>query len=701
MSRPYRAIRCVVIFLIVISPLLSGYSAFAQPQPIEHLIPIGGGYSDVYAGFAQAAVTNAQNNQVKILVLPFASASNPITIAEAERAELLKAAEERRFQIEEACKRAASPPVTCQAILAPIFTRSDAEQPDALKFFTDDLAALFILDGDQTIGMQVITGTPIEEALTKSYESGVIMAGTGAGGGLQSAAMLMGYQPDFAADNALQFGASEIWNTPEQHGLLFSIKNALLAPHFFQQNRLGQLLNAITLPDVPHVGMGVDAYTGVNVYDETRLQDVFGLYTVTLLDAETYHAADAVQYAAPDNLLRLRNVLVHMLSPGKFSYDLNKRVMSWGNKAQAPKTKVTRDFKALTLPRKAGPLILSGDLSESLDDNAILKRFVKLSGGEQAKIMIIAAGFPSQSSAQVTAEKYAAALGVPSQTAVVPSQDEALTIPADVTGLLLIANDQSKVVVSLLEAVKAAWSKGLPLLADNGGAAVVGQSFSAHGPTPQDVDEAEFATQKSFLQGTTSILKGLGLLDIAVEPQLLNDNRWGRLFSLAYQEPGTVAFGLTQNTALEITQEGARTIGNNAIFALDLRNAALNLGANDGFVIANGLLDVFVPGDTVKPVAADVEIIATRVPTPVLPTNTPTSTPAATPTLAPTSAAPTITPAPTRIPTSTPTATAVPEVTATPIEPSATGGGTLPILPIAIVAGLIFFAIVLMAGRRK
>jgi hypothetical protein len=130
--------------------LLSGFPAAAQPQPIEHLIPIGGGYSDVYAGFAQAAVNNARNNQVKILVLPFTSASDPVTIAETERAELLTSAEGLRFQIEEACKRTAPKDVTCQAVLAPIFTRSDAEIHRA-EIFAGDLAA-FILNRDQTIG---------------------------------------------------------------------------------------------------------------------------------------------------------------------------------------------------------------------------------------------------------------------------------------------------------------------------------------------------------------------------------------------------------------------------------------------------------------------------------------------------------------------------------------------------------------------
>jgi cyanophycinase len=677
-----RLIVCLMISLLLAIP------AAAQPQPIGHLIPIGGGYSDVYAGFSQAAVANAKDQRVNIVVLPMTYSSNADAITDAERAVNRRDAEERRFQIEEACQRAAPTDYSCTATLAPIFTRGDATDPATLQYFTDDLTAVFILGGDQTIAMQALIDTPLEEALRKAYERGVIVAGTSAGGGMQSAAMLAGYNPNFAAANSLQFGASDVWNTPEKHGLLFSIKNAILDQHFFQRGRLGRLLNAIALPDVPHIGIGVDAYTGVNVYDETRVQDVFGLYTTAILDAETYHAADAVQYSTPGNWLSLRNVLVHLLSPGQFSYDLDERVMTIGARAQPPQAKLIRAFNALTLPPAAGPLILAGDLSEALEDNVILDRFVELSGGEQARILIVATGYPSEKSAQTAAEKYAAALDTPSQIVVVTDASEPLSIPDDATGLLLIAKDQSKVAVNSLGAIKTAWRNGLPVLADNGGAAIIGRKFSAHGPTPKDAEQAELAVQKSFIAGATKIADGLGLLDITVEPQVLNDNRWGRLFSLAYSTANTVAFGLTQHAALEITADGARAIGDNATFALDLRNAARELGTNDGWVIANGLLDVFVPGDRVEPMVADIAYAPTPAATPA-PSATPidTPTPTSTPTVAPTS-------------TPVATATAAPIPTAMPADTAATNAA-LPVLPIALGVVVIAVVVVLLAIRRR
>jgi cyanophycinase-like exopeptidase len=125
----------------------------------------------------------------------------------------------------------------------------------------------------------------------------------------------------------------------------------------------------------------------------------------------------------------------------------------------------------------------------------------------------------------------------------------------------------------------------------------MGANFSSHGPTPAEGKPAEMATQASFLKGETQIQAGLHLLDIHIEPQVLEDNRWGRLVSLAYNHPSKLAIGIDRDTALEIDRWGARVIGVNAVFVMDLRTAELEVGDNRSYVIANGLLDVFIPGE--------------------------------------------------------------------------------------------------------
>ncbi|MBP7689686.1 MAG: Type 1 glutamine amidotransferase-like domain-containing protein, partial [Thermoflexales bacterium] len=242
--------------------LALAYPALAQPKPITHLIPIGDGYAEIYAGFVKEAIANAQNGQVNILVLPLTYSTNPTSITETERTDNTRDAEERRAQIESACQAAANNRVTCTAIVAPIYTRTDASDPSIIKYFLVDLSAIFILGGDQTIGMQIVAGTPLEDELTKAYQNGVIVAGTSAGGGMLSATMLDGYNKDFAVANALDFGAPIVWNTSTQRGLTFGVTEAIVDQRFYQDNRLGRLLNALSLPNVPHVGVGIDAYTG-------------------------------------------------------------------------------------------------------------------------------------------------------------------------------------------------------------------------------------------------------------------------------------------------------------------------------------------------------------------------------------------------------------------------------------------------------
>lgn len=628
------------ILLLVLIAFLVSSGVRAQPSPL--LMPIGGGYSDIYAGFSQAAVANAHNGAVKIVVLPSAYSTNAESISDAERAINLRDAEERRFQIEEACKRAANESVTCSAVLAPIFTRSDTNDPASLILFADDLSAIFILGGDQTVAMKIIIGTPLETRLAELYQRGVIVAGTSAGGGMQSRAMLAGYNLNYAADTALNFGAADVWNTDDLHGLTFGIQNAILDQHFHQRGRLPRLLNAIALPGVPHIGIGVDAYTGVNVQDEI-VRGVFGLYTVTILDAETYHSADGVQYVSAQTgrppLVSLRNVIVHLLSPGNFSYDLSARRSA----STIVPEQITRSSEMFALPAGAGALYLAGNLADALDHNPILAGFIAESGGAEANILLVAAGYPSARSAESKAAAYASALGVDVIPVVLIGGNLApIEIPGGVTGIMLIARDQSQIDPALLAPVKQAWLAGLPVFADDAAAAALGSFYSAHEPISNDAEEQELAAQKSFWQGRTKIAPGLNFVPFMIEPQVMSNNRWGRMFSLAYNHPDQPVIGLNDDTALVIHHAGAQAHGSNVIFTLDFRGAKLALGDNEGFVVANGLLDVFAPTAEIQFQDADINDSFVIAPTPLIlpaPTETPTPMPSSTPAPTQTSAA--------------------------------------------------------------
>ncbi len=599
---------------------------------------MGGGYSDVYGGFVQSILRNAKDGKVNIAVLAMTYSTNPFSITEGERKTNLTDAERRRFEVEEACKRAAPQGVTCSAFLLPVFTRDDASAPEVLALLNQPISAAFMLGGDQTVAMQVLANTPLESRLEELYQSGAVFGGTSAGSGVQSYFMLGGYKQNFAAGNSLFFGAVDMWNEPDRRGLNFGIKSALIDQHFFQRGRAGRLLNAVCLPDAPHVGIGVDAYTGLQISDERIVGGVFGLYDVAVLDAETYRAADGARYLPLGGgyVLSARNVLTHLLAQGDFTYDLETRQHSL--KPYLPVVK--RNFDSLRAPNGAGTLILAGDLSKALEPSPVLAEFIQLAGGENARVLILSAGYPSQRSAQTNAETYRDALGG-AKTEIIALEknaDSPAQIPSGISGILLIGKDAALMNPAALAPVKEAWLKGIPVLADNAAASLLGAAYANHGPTPGDAEQEERLTQKALIDGVVEIRDGLGLLPVSVEPRMLQDNRWGRFFALGYQRPKNLVLGLNDATAIRIDSQGARVLGDNAVFVLDLRGATLKLGTNGGFAIANGLMDVFAPGEILAAQDADVNAQIARAATPALPTTPPT--PAPTLTSAPTLTAP-------------------------------------------------------------
>ncbi len=669
------AILFILLTLIFVAPL----AASAQATP-GLLLPIGAGYTDTYTALGRFAVDNVRGDVVHILVLASPYSTNAEHISTGEFAQNMKDAEERRIQTEGACQRnlPEGSTLTCKVELLPIFSQEDARKPENLAYFTDDVSLIFILGGDQETGMGAILGTPIEERINELHEMGTIISGTSAGAAMQSKIMIASLSTNYGIKDSLRVGAVRYWNTEEKHGFSFGIQNAVLDQHFFQRARMGRLLNVITQPDMPHLGVGVDAYTGV-VSDHEVLRDVFGLYTVTVLDAETYHSADAVRYVTLEAnrppIISIRNVVVNLLSPGDVTYDLNTRKSSIAN----PPVVLERSFETLTIPQGAGPLFLGGDLSEALEANPILVQFKEAAG---ANILIVATGFPTSRSADTGIKKYSTALGMTVQSIVVG--DQPISIPEDVSGVLVIGKDQSKVNVAALAPLKEFWLSGKPVMADNAAAPVFGAFYSNHGPTPSDAEQEELAIQKSFWQGRTKIEPGLGWLNVTLEPQLIGDLRFGRLFSLAYNHPDLLAIGLNQDTALRLDANGATALGSDGIYVFDLRKAKTQLGTNEGFIISNAMLDVFVPGDLIQPEVADVNAQFDPAPTPVLPTPAPTITK---------------TPVPTLTPPATPTQpapTAAPVQAETPAPQSA-----LPVWVIGVAAVLVIAALAWFLRTRK
>ena len=514
------------------------------------LIPMGGGYDEVLPGFGQVLFARVRDTNVCVTIVPASFSSSAFAISPAERAQHLACAERRRQMIELALNAAAPSGVTCNVALAPIFVRDDAEDESNLAYFGPEVDAVFLLGGDQAVAMRVLHGTPAEAAIDAIYRRGGIIGGTSAGAGMQAQIMLAGFRPGYGMQRSLHIGATAVWNTGEERGLICGAGGIIFDQHFFQRGRMGRLLEAITSPGAPGIGVGIDAYTGLQVRADGHMGDVFGAYSVAVLDAQSYGAVDNASQRGSHGSISLRNVLVHLLAPGGSSYDLRTCSHSLAPNLPLPQA---RRFDGLALPQGAGTLYLSG----GMDD------------GKRAEF---AAG----------------------------------------ATIALSARDPQEIDCQKLAVAREAWLHGAPLWLEGAYAAAAGAYYCAAAAPqttrdPEDLsaqEAAEIAARRALVTENVELRDGLGLLAANFEPRVVENGAWGRLFALAYEHAEQPAFGLGANTALVITEVGAEVIGEEAVIALDLRMAARDLGDNGAYVVANGLLDVFVPGEAAAPHAA-------------------------------------------------------------------------------------------------
>ena len=477
-------------------------------------------------------------------------------------------------------------------MLVPICTRADAENERNLLLFGPDLNGAFLLGGDQAVAMQVLAGTPVEEALGDLHRRGGVIAGTSAGAAMQSRTMLAGYADDQDAPHPLEHGIITLWDGPQTRGLAFGQPGIIIDQHFFQRGRLARLLEAIVRPGAPRVGVGIDAYTGLHM-DGEHLKNVFGCYAAAVLDAESLGAAQSMRYCGERRAVSVRNVLVHLLAPGPFSYDLAARRHSLADRpSQSPPR------RRLAAPPGAGSLLLSGSGDELPSDPAVQRRFLSAMGAE-GPLLVAALDAQHDQAAQQCAASLAQRT---SRRVELAHSYDCLAERLHSTGVyagIVAAGDGEEMEPERLRALADAWGAGTALWLAGAVVSLAGRWRCGPLPPVQEHDPQQTARVRAPLQGATPLSRGLGLLPVAVEPRVLEECRWARLFALAYEQAAQPALALGAATTLAVTPQGTEVLGEGTVFALDLRRATLALGENSAYVVANGLLDAFAVGDEV------------------------------------------------------------------------------------------------------
>jgi cyanophycinase len=581
----------------------------AEAGTVHTYVPIGSGYSSYTLQlFARQTVQHDTDGTVEILVIPITFATNAFSITNGERQQNLTLADNRLGLVENACNAVKLPNQTCHAVLAPVLVRDDAFLQSNLDLFPAELDGMYILGGDQTIAMLVVANTPFEAKMADAFNAGAAVGGNSAGAAVESLNMIGGYTGNNGPENGFQQGSVDLWlpggSDPDRRGLSFGMTTAVLDQHEFQRGRIARLINTSFTTGL--LGIGADADTGMVITNEDTLTDVTGSTSVIVIDQFTYNATG--QFAGPTNSLAIHGLTTHLIPPGGFGYDLtHRRPLVDGHPLPAP-TITGRAFDALHLPSGYGPLILAGDLSSDRAGSAA-QRFVALSGGSNARLVVLTLGYARSTDAQANAKSFASALQPfvmnTVQWFVVDSKNQTAVqnAIANATGVLVTAPDQSRVMnafAGISSTLRNAWAGGKVILADNAAAAALGQAMSTD-PTPTS-SSLEGDSMEDFRFNGVTIDDGLNWIPgVAVEPRMVMDRHWGRAYNHLYRNHALLGLGVDRDTAIEFTATGANVWGKNTVVVFDGRYASYGLGTNDALSVRYVLLDTYVEGDTLLP----------------------------------------------------------------------------------------------------
>jgi cyanophycinase len=604
------ALRVALAVALALPPAIA--PAALSAATISTFVPIGAGYAaDTLEQFAAEAAAVDTSGEVSILVLPIAYGVDPLSMSNGLRSQNLTFADGRRGQIEAACLAVIPASDTCHVVLAPVLVRADAFDPANVALVTPGLDGIFVLGGDQVVAMQVVGNTPFEAALAGAQAAGAVTSGNSAGAAVESADMIAGYTGNNGPEQGLERGAVDLWlyNGPndDTRGLVFGLQDVLLDQHVLQRGRIGRLISASFA--TAELGIGVDADTAATIEGGTNLTQIGGASAAFVADSLTYGSLGQFDLSGT---LSIHDVATQVLPAGD-GYDMAKRRPVVGRSAVPAPDLTGRTFPGLATPAGSGPLLLAGGSPSA----AVLDRLVSASGGSGSRIVVIAAGYAKPEIATKDAKAYASSLAARGASAtwlLLNAKTKAADLTAALAtadGVLLTAPDPSTVLASLAgapaiaSALKAAWLGGAAVLANDAAASALGTAFTSD-PRPGDTTgQIESAAIAEFRPDSVHAVAGLGWVDVAVEPGIVSNRHWGRLYNLvaAQATADRLAFGIDAGTAIEFGPDltAPRVVGERAAVALDGRSGSFGVGSNGALAAHWVILDTFVGGQEVAP----------------------------------------------------------------------------------------------------
>jgi len=227
-----------------------------------------------------------------------------------------------------------------------------------------------------------------------------------------------------------------------------------------------------------------------------------------------------------------------------------------------------------------GHLVIIGGHEDRKNDMAILARFVELSGGKDARIVVISAASTVAAEMWQQYDRAFGELGVENRVHLHldsrqdANDEEHIRDIVDATGIFMTGGDQKRLLAIIGgTALDAEMHAALKLR----GACIGGTSAGASAMSGHMLAQgrAELHPEK----GSVSLGAGLGFLHkVVIDQHFSERHRLSRLLSIVAQNPYLQGIGIDEDTALVVERGvGIEVLGEGAVTIVDGRSMSTNL----------------------------------------------------------------------------------------------------------------------------
>ncbi|WP_185970118.1 cyanophycinase [Tepidimonas alkaliphilus] len=240
--------------------------------------------------------------------------------------------------------------------------------------------------------------------------------------------------------------------------------------------------------------------------------------------------------------------------------------------------------RAATPPRRYGHLLAVGGAEDRERDRLILRRFIELSGGPQARLLVLTVASSDPAASWEGYRRVFEALGAQRVEPLDLREPAQANDPAvvdrilDADGIYLSGGDQRRLMGVLWESAAA---RALHLAFHVRGCCIGGTSAGAAALSRQMLAIGEPALRP--YRDAVSLDIGLGLLASAIIDQHFNErHRLARLLSALALRPDLLGVGIDEDTALLIERgRSVEVLGNGAVTLVDARQMRTNVREAD------------------------------------------------------------------------------------------------------------------------